>query len=242
MIKKIFYTIIGILLVSNSFAGGATCYKYKVKLEYNNQTLTGFICYIDAIYNKNECDFLTFIKQQQQNLDTITFYKALFDLDYPQIEGLNKDRYKLIATTNDKIINLKVSSISKMELLQTLPCNFCFPDKNNCEYWVGHNVIITELNEGEIKLLNQKPLFTKISNVAINEYSTIYFVCYSTKTTEDFLEKYITDFDSKFKVSMINDELFYTPEEYQFFQAEYIKLKEDLRKINIVVFRLYFDV
>ncbi|MEQ9465760.1 MAG: hypothetical protein RLN88_00025 [Ekhidna sp.] len=231
-----FYLSIAFVLISItlSLAGGWTCQKYHVQIQVSDSTFEGYLLAGDPNYdriklNNNDYSFESFARENLITDSFLTIYDTIYSIEYPHFDG-----YKLTTVLPEDIYRLPIDSISNIELLSINPCQEWTKERNkdNFEYyyaWVGHTMEIGELNKNEIYLLNSEPHLT--FSKPYGEYGIFQFCVYNNKITKERVLELFEKFENSIKGT--NGKY-----NYKKFKDAYSTLKESLRQVDVVLFKI----
>ncbi len=237
MKKIIIIALFLIFQLNLSYGGGNTCYRFKVEIETMDDTITGYVGLGDNFRTYKDFEILKYLNDYYKNRpEGIVVYDTIYNLNYPKMNG-----YKLTAVLDKDKKNVAVEKIRRINILMKCPCQEWTEhrDENNHERfyaWVGHTMLISELTSQEIELLQKEPKHMISFGDPLSEYSGYYLLSYNDTFTKDEINKIIDDFKVSITTYSGNKS------KYVFQREEYAKLKNQLRKEQIIFFRMDDDV
>ncbi|NOQ25807.1 MAG: hypothetical protein GQ564_10640 [Bacteroidales bacterium] len=211
----------------NIYAGGFQCIKYEIEFTLiNGSTIKGY--YPTGNYEKmfdfDDVSFLDMIKHFKTSInDSITIYKEIVLISYPEIEVFNKAdcRFKLNTSYPENVVTLDIDDIISLRIIETSHCSIC--DGENY-YWNGISPnVITELSEEEINLLiDKEPNNVYIFWYEELEYTNYYALSYDNDINKENLQNICESLKSEYN--------------YHYYE----KLKETLKEKNIILLRIFW--
>jgi hypothetical protein len=218
---------------SSIFGGGWTCQRFKLLIETKTDTIIGFVEFGDNFRNYDDNEIIKFMNENYKYPhDTITVYDTIYNLNYPTMRD-----YKLTAILRQDVSKIAIDKIENIKFIYKSPCQEWTKkrDINNYEYfyaWIGHTMPISELTFQEIELLKGEPKYSSSYGDPLSEYSGYYILSYADNVLKEEIDKIV----NKYKEAILN----YSGDKpkYIFLDETYSNLKNDLRKKQIIIFRI----
>ncbi len=223
------------------YADLGNCIRYKAKFELKNgQNVEGYFTYAtyDTLsFTFTDEAFQKFIdKLFIQNNDTLFLFLQLQSLIYPKPQYQGDFRFPLQAVVSNDIIKITKKDILVSHFLECLLPNGWKLNKENLGFYYCQWVI-DELKQKEIDLLQQKPNAQLIvSNPS--EYQDYYLLSYNFKIAENELKLLKERLISLNKIRLDCKE----SNSFICYQREYLKIKQELRKKDVILFTLVYDI
>jgi len=233
MKKQLTFLVYIVFQLNLIYGGGWTCQRFKLEINTANETITGYIELGDKFRDCKENEILNYINENYKPpYDTITLYDTIYNLNYPTMRG-----YKLTAILKQDISKVAVADIKNINFINKSTCQEWTEkrDTNNYEHyyaWIGHTTPIPELTLNEIELLQTKPIFQKSFVDPLSIYSGYYVISYADNISKEKIDSIIEKFNDIIK--NYTDDI----SKYKFLTKEYLKLKNELRKKKIIIFKI----
>lgn len=218
-------TVIVILLTSCllcfTIPDGGDCARFYGKFKLaDGEIIEGFVDSERIDFENAKKDFKRFLSHSEYNIklfDSIMIYHTIDTLKSIGIKRTEScDRY-FFACPKERAKIIAFEDMIEATMIKVFPCETC----NQKEYPYGSGGyspgILTELNPSEIaKLKSEKPVNRLY--IELDQLTSIYLINYNSVLSAVQIEKLYAEFSKK---------------------SDYETIKEEFRKLNIILFTIY---